>query len=133
MYFEKTTASDYPCPCRREARLVPIYLTEAYGCDRCPQMFVLNQEGKLVEQLTAGYPDARAWRWTGEQWKMIYPPPIQENHFIRAIVSLAILLLGWFLMRQWLIPPFSWLYWVVGITIITLVMPALYARWRRRY
>lgn len=136
VYFEKTTTKTgdqtYPCPCRRGAKLVPIYLTDAYGCDRCPQMFVLNEEGKLVEQLTAGYPYARAWRWTGEQWKMIYPARPGEYHVMRILAPLLLLIMGWFLFGQWLIAPFSWLYWFVGVLAITFVLPMINAHFGRR-
>jgi hypothetical protein len=63
--------TNYPCPCRRRAQLVPIILTDAFGCDRCPHIFVMEEEGRLVEQLTMGYPYPRAWRWTGETWRLI--------------------------------------------------------------
>lgn len=43
--------SEYPCPCRRRGRLVPITLTEAFGCDRCQQIFVVEDNGFVLEQL----------------------------------------------------------------------------------
>ncbi len=60
--------SEYPCPCRRRGRLTPIVLTEAFGCDRCQQIFVLQENGYVIEQLSTHYPYKRAWRWTGHQW-----------------------------------------------------------------
>ncbi len=136
MYFEKTDTNPrdrtYPCPCRRAANLVPIYLTDAYGCDRCPQMFVLNEEGKLVEQLTAGYPDARTWRWSGAQWKLVNPPRRSESHFMRTLAPLLILVVGWLLVGQWLIAPFAWLYWFLGAIIVAFVLPTINAYWGRR-
>ncbi|HBK98193.1 MAG TPA: hypothetical protein DD001_13225 [Microcoleaceae bacterium UBA10368] len=59
---------DYPCPCRRRGRLVPIVLTEAFGCNRCQQIFVLDESGQVIEQLSTNYPYKQAWRWTGQQW-----------------------------------------------------------------
>jgi len=59
---------EYPCPCRRRGRLQPIFLTEAFGCDRCQQIFVLEENGHIIEQLSSTYPYKRAWRWTGYYW-----------------------------------------------------------------
>jgi len=58
----------YPCPCRRRGVLKPILLTEAFGCDRCQQIYVLKDDGYTIEQLATHYPYRRAWRWTGHQW-----------------------------------------------------------------
>jgi hypothetical protein len=62
--------ADYPCPCRRNGRIKPIALTEAFGCDRCQQIFVLQDNGYVIEQLSTHYPYKRAWRWTGHQWRL---------------------------------------------------------------
>ncbi|MGF1570766.1 MAG: hypothetical protein ACFCVD_22275 [Nodosilinea sp.] len=62
--------ADYPCPCRRSGRIKPITLTEAFGCDRCQQIFVVQDDGYVIEQLSTHYPYKRAWRWTGHQWRL---------------------------------------------------------------
>lgn len=59
---------EYPCPCRRKGRLLPIILTEAMGCDRCQQIFVVTDTGKEIEQLSSVYPYKRRWRWNGKSW-----------------------------------------------------------------
>lgn len=64
--------NDYPCPCRRRGRLVPITLTEAFGCNRCQQIFVVQESGYVIEQLSTTYPYKRAWRWTGHQWNIAH-------------------------------------------------------------
>lgn len=64
--------NDYPCPCRRRGRLVPIALTEAFGCNRCQQIFVLQENGYVIEQLSTSYPYKRAWRWNGHQWHVAH-------------------------------------------------------------
>uniref|UniRef100_B8HLF6 Uncharacterized protein n=1 Tax=Cyanothece sp. (strain PCC 7425 / ATCC 29141) TaxID=395961 RepID=B8HLF6_CYAP4 len=61
-------SSTYPCPCRRQGQLVPITLTEAFGCQRCQQIFVLKQDGCTIEQLSTTYPYKRTWYWNGHQW-----------------------------------------------------------------
>jgi hypothetical protein len=60
--------AEYPCPCRRKGRLLPIILTDAMGCDRCQQIFVVTETGKEIEQLSSVYPYKRRWRWTGKRW-----------------------------------------------------------------
>ena len=62
---------DYPCPCRRKGRLSPIALTEAFGCNRCQQIFVVEDNGHVLEQLSTSYPYKRSWRWTGHQWRIV--------------------------------------------------------------
>ncbi|MGC1248992.1 MAG: hypothetical protein WA865_22475 [Spirulinaceae cyanobacterium] len=61
-------STEYPCPCRRKGHLLPITLTDAFGCDRCQQIFVVEENGKVLEQLSTGYPSKRSWRWTGNRW-----------------------------------------------------------------
>jgi hypothetical protein len=60
--------SEYPCPCRRRGHLLPIALTEAFGCDRCQQIFVVDEKNQIIEQLSSNYPYKPAWRWTGCKW-----------------------------------------------------------------
>lgn len=64
---------EYPCPCRRRGRLTPIALTDAFGCNRCQQIFVVQDSGHTIEQLSTNYPYKRAWRWTGHQWMVVNP------------------------------------------------------------
>lgn len=64
---------EYPCPCRRRGKLTPIALTEAFGCTRCQQIFVIQDNGHAIEQLSTNYPYKRAWRWNGHQWTVINP------------------------------------------------------------
>ena len=74
--FKKVTKisleKDYPCPCRRNGCLKPIFLTEALGCDRCQQIFVVQDNHQTIEQLASIY-QKRAWRWNGHRWINIYP------------------------------------------------------------
>lgn len=60
--------ADYPCPCHRRGHLKPIALTEAFGCNRCQRIFVVQEGGYVIEELSTNYPYKRAWRWTGHQW-----------------------------------------------------------------
>lgn len=63
----------YPCPCcRRGGRLQRITLTDAFGCDRCQQIFVLKESDQILEQLSSTYPAQRAWFWDGQSWQRLY-------------------------------------------------------------
>jgi hypothetical protein len=66
------SSAEYPCPCRRRGQLTPIVLTEAFGCNRCQQIFVVQENGYVLEQLSTNYPYKRAWRWTGHQWNIAH-------------------------------------------------------------
>jgi hypothetical protein len=60
--------AEYPCPCHRRGQLTPIALTEAFGCNRCQRIFVVQDSGYVIEELSTSYPYKRTWRWTGHQW-----------------------------------------------------------------
>ncbi|MEM7773790.1 MAG: hypothetical protein AAGA75_09685 [Cyanobacteria bacterium P01_E01_bin.6] len=87
-------SADYPCPCRRQGRLIPITLTEAFGCSRCQQIFAVQDSGYTIEQLSTAYPYKKIWRWTGRQWSTLRPP-IGQNFLplvLLAIVGLIAIL-----------------------------------------
>jgi hypothetical protein len=81
--------SEYPCPCRRRGSLIPITLTEAFGCNRCQQIFVVEETGYVIEQLSTNYPYKRSWRWTGHRWSSAHAG-LRENYFPVAIGMIAI-------------------------------------------
>lgn len=91
--------TEYPCPCRRRGRLLPITLTEALGCDRCQHIFVVEKNGQTIEELSTSYPYKRAWRWTGNRW--ITARRGAGYGYIRlvmgifTVLSLVCLLLAW--------------------------------------
>ncbi len=58
----------YPCPCRKRAKLQPITLTDAFGCDRCPLIFVVEDSGNSLVQLGGIDPHRRVWQWNGIKW-----------------------------------------------------------------
>jgi hypothetical protein len=49
--------------------LKPITLTDAFGCDRCPLMFVIEDSGHSLVQLGGIDPYRRAWQWNGAKWQ----------------------------------------------------------------
>ncbi len=112
--------SDYPCPCRRRGRLVNIVLTEAFGCDRCQRIFVLQENGQVIEQLAATYPYKQLWRWTGYRWVSA------ENRFNDSVLSL---ILGAILLLVFVAVPLglrysasvSMIFWI-GITLSLVIL-----------
>jgi hypothetical protein len=86
--------TDYPCPCRRRGRLTPITLTEAFGCSRCQQIFVVEEGGYVIEQLSTTYPYKRSWRWTGHQWNVVHPG-LGDSYLPLALGILLVLLSIW--------------------------------------
>ena len=86
--------ADYPCPCRRRGRLIQITLTEAFGCDRCQQLFVVEDNGYVLEQLSTSYPYKRAWRWMGNRWS-VSQPRFEQNYLPVAFGIILVLLIVW--------------------------------------
>jgi hypothetical protein len=108
---------EYPCPCRHEARLLPIVLTEAFGCDRCQQIFVAQLEAGVIEQLAA-VSTPRFWRWNGSRWLPFHQDAGTSRQWVG---RLSLVLLGLALCLA-LSPQMLW----GAIVMITLVMlPAL--------
>jgi hypothetical protein len=63
---------EYPCPCHPNGKLQQIVLTEAFGCDRCQRIFVIQADGLTIEELAATYPYKRRYYWNGQRlsiWK----------------------------------------------------------------
>lgn len=114
-------SEEYPCPCRRKGKLVPIVLTEALGCDRCQQIFVVQPHGKAIEQVASPYPYKRSWRWTGHRWIN------NQNNWPS---SYSIMLIGLTFVGVVIVLPLlqqaglSHLVWAV-LTIILAILPAL--------
>ncbi|MBD0362332.1 MAG: hypothetical protein ICV55_06085 [Coleofasciculus sp. C3-bin4] len=86
--------TEYPCPCRRRGSLVPITLTEAFGCNRCQQIFVVEESGHVIEQLSTSYPYKKAWRWTGHRWTTAHTS-IGESYLPVALGIVLVLLIVW--------------------------------------
>ncbi|MEB3251558.1 MAG: hypothetical protein VKO01_05410 [Cyanobacteriota bacterium] len=89
--------ADYPCPCRRRSgQLKPIALTEAFGCNLCQQIFVINEDGCTLEPVSTYYPYRRAWRWTGSDWQVQSSrlgPGATVSLLLVGVVSLSLLIL----------------------------------------
>ncbi|MBD2325450.1 hypothetical protein [Alkalinema sp. FACHB-956] len=127
MYSQKPSkielTEEYPCPCRRRAKLVPITLTEAFGCEHCQNIFVVAPEGDQIEQLSGLYTARRSWRWTGEQWALIYPG--RDSYLITVASLLGVLLLAWILVIRYLPASIVTLFCIVSAFLLMVVLPAV--------
>jgi len=91
--------SSYPCPSCKQGWLIPITLTEAWGCDRCKQIFELKAQPNTIGKLTTPYPRQRLWKWNGKHWvlsKSTLQSALGETPIGNSILLLPILLgIGW--------------------------------------
>lgn len=110
----------YPCPCRQRGTLQPIALMDALGCNRCQQIFVVDDAaGDRIEQVSAGYVYRRMWRWTGARW-LVVRPPLADNYWTIALCALSILVLAWLpLILKGLAGSGAW----VGLGLLTIGLP----------
>ena len=105
----------YPCPtCRHRGQLQSITLTEAFGCDRCQQIYVIRDAGFGLEQLSGAHPYRRLWRWTGHQWKQYSQLP--ESRWLGLILVIAVLLA---ISGFWLLLPTS--FRILAVLVASLV------------
>jgi hypothetical protein len=82
---------DYPCPCHRRGRLKPIALTEAFGCNRCQRLFVVQENGYFIEELPTTYSYKRTWRWTGHQWSIV-SPSLSRGYLPLTMIGLGVVI-----------------------------------------
>ncbi len=113
---------DYPCPCRRQGRLVPITLTEALGCDRCQQIFTVEEDGHSITQLVNSYAYRRTWRWSGSQW-MVHRPKLSKNYLPAALCVILVLLVVWLPLALHSADTAVWLW--IAIALLLAILPAL--------
>ncbi len=119
--------ADYPCPCRRKGSLKPIMLTEALGCQRCQQIFVVKENGQVIEQLSSIY-HKKAWRWTGNRWINAYSPWGKSSLSLALVGVTAIALVSALvipLLLQWLTAR-SIIFWAIVLILIVLVLLIVY-------
>ena len=102
---------------------MPITLTEAFGCNKC-QIFVVEENGQVIEQLSTTYPYKKAWQWTGTRWLRAHSS-LKEHYLPLTIVILLVPLAIWL--------PLAWrsasgaaniVPWVL-LALILAVLPAL--------
>lgn len=127
--FKVELTESYPCPCRQRGTLRPIALMEAFGCDRCQQIFVVTHDGDRIEQASSSTVYRRMWRWTGTRWLSIRPP-LRDNYLPIALCAGLVLVLAWLpLVMKGLAGTAAWL--VPGLLVIGLPMLLLWLAYRR--
>lgn len=119
---------DYPCPCRRRGTLRPIALTEAFGCDRCQQIFAVEDQGHTIEQVSTSYPYKRAWHWTGNRWIMVNSK-LGENYLPFAIGFAIFLPIVLFVLAIYLPPVPQELRIIVIILVVLFVLLPAFMLW----
>lgn len=102
---------------------MPIILTEAFGCDRCQKIFVLQDNNQVIEQLSSTYPYKQMWRWTGFRWVTVHPR-IGETYLS---VMVGIILLMLFVVLPLVLhspASVSMIFWI-GIAVLVLILPVI--------
>ena len=115
--------TEYICPCRRNGQLIPITLTEAFGCDRCQQIFVVEENGYVLEQLSTTYPYKRAWRWKGNNWQMVQPR-LGRNYLPIALSIIFVLVIIWLPLALRLANSSNIIAWAI-VAVLLVILPAL--------
>jgi hypothetical protein len=91
---------EYPCPCHLKGKLQQIVLTEAFGCQRCHRIFVVEADGCTIEELATTYPYKRQYTWNGTSWQ------------IRRLRPIGVLLHSWD----------NWALWLQGLGLIAILL-----------
>jgi hypothetical protein len=115
--------TEYACPCRRKGHLIPITLTEAFGCDRCQQIFVVEENGYVLEQLSTTYPYKRAWRWKGNNWQIVQPG-LGQNYLPVALSIIFVLVIIWLPLALRLANSSNIIAWAI-VAVLLVILPAL--------
>lgn len=121
---------DFPCPCRRNGRLLPIILTEAFGCDRCQQIFAIDEKRQEIELLSSAYPYKRIWRWTGHRWRSLQQG--NNTSFPMFLALILMILMGWLLLALHSLPSLSMVLGImVGTTLVSFFVYTIWLAYRR--
>jgi len=98
-------------------------LTEAFGCNKCHQIFVVEQGGFVLEKLSTTYPYKRAWRWNGRQWVPI-SSGLSEN-YLPVLMGIMLVLMGiWVPLALKASPASSTILWVI-MALLLAILPVL--------
>lgn len=114
---------EYPCPCSRKGRILPIILTEAMGCNRCQNIFVLTENGEFIEEVSSPYVHKKAWRWTGKRWLNAYTT-WRETYLPLFIGIIFVLFLVWLPLAFRSSGNVNIIFWLI-IAIALAILPAL--------
>lgn len=103
------------------------------GCDRCQQIFMVNTDDGVIEQVSTIY-QKKSWRWTGNRWKNAYA---RWSHSSLSLISLGVLIL--LVLTVVILPPLlRWLstqsiisWTVVILSLVMLLILSLFVVYRR--
>ncbi|XGV95089.1 MAG: hypothetical protein ACAF41_20370 [Leptolyngbya sp. BL-A-14] len=114
---------NYPCPCRRRGQLTQIALTEAFGCNRCQQIFVVEEGGYVLEELSTSYRYKRTWRWNGHQWNGVQSG-VSDSYLSIVLGVILVLLITGLLLALNSPTGSGVVFWAVVLLLLAL-LPAL--------
>ena len=109
------TSSDYPCPCRKDARLIPIALTEALGCNKCSNVYVVVNDGMSIEQVSGMPGVKRVLGWNGKSWQPVH----RKLSLKRSIILISVIIL-WSLLI-WIMAQIFPGHWAILTCILAIV------------
>jgi len=115
--------TQYNCPCRRRGYLVPITLTEAFGCDSCQNIFVVEDNGYILEQLSHHHGYKRAWRWIGNSWQIVHPN-LGESYLPMTLGIIFFLVFGWLPLALRLASGTRIIAWAI-VPVLLVILPAI--------
>lgn len=105
---------------------MPITLTEAFGCNRCQQIFVVEQNEQVIEQLSTNYPYKKAWLWTGNRWHRAHNR-IRESYLPVSICIILMELIVGLILAPYL-PPDPKI--IVVFTLVAVLLALLPTLWQ---
>jgi hypothetical protein len=98
-------------------------LTEAFGCNSCQQIFVLEEEGYVLEQLPTHNPYKRSWHWNGHHWQTT-DNNSRESYLSVAILVILMLLVIWLPLALQLPQGANIVPWAI-LAVLLAIFPAL--------
>lgn len=104
---------------------MPIALTEAFGCNRCQQLFVVEDHGYVLEQLSTSYPYKRAWRWMGNRWVVAQSRSGQGFLYIAIAIIVFLLIVTIFLALRSSNGPIIPI-WVVVLAVLLILLAIMF-------
>ena len=119
----------YPCPACRQGTIEPITLTEAWGCDRCHQIFERRAESNTIGKLSTPYHRQRNWRWNGAQW-ILTGKSEKPTAFNAAAIAIGVFF-WFFVLSRIELSGFSAAF-LLGVTVAVLLLVVMFWVLRRR-
>jgi hypothetical protein len=84
---------------------------------------VVEENGQILEQLSANYPYKKAWRWNGHQWNVVNPG-LGDNYLPVALGITLIMLIIWLPLALNSKSNSSGFVLIIGVLLLA-VLPAL--------